>query len=185
MATKTFNIEGMTCASCVQTVEKATNKLPGVQESNVNLATEKLNISFDENAVSAQDIQNAVNKAGYKALTDVEQKSFAITCMTCASCVQTVEKATRKMDRVIECNVNITCGTLPIQYGPTVVSVSDNPQAVSSVVYEEHEDLETQDSVNEEKDKKQQKIQSIWTRFLGSAVFTIPLFSIAMGHMVD
>src|SRR5699024_3122121 len=106
MATKTFNIEGMTCASCVQTVEKATNKLPGVQESNVNLATEKLNIRIDENAISEQDIQNAVNKAEYKVLTDVEKKSFAITGMTCASCVQTVEKATRKMDGVIESNVN-------------------------------------------------------------------------------
>ena len=184
MATKTFNIEGMTCASCVQTVEKATKKLPGVQESNVNLATEKLNISFDENAVSAQDIQNAVNKAGYKALTDVEQKSFAITGMTCASCVQTVEKATRKMDGVIESNVNLATEKLTIQYDPTVVSVSDITQAVSNAGYEAHEDLETSDSVNEEKDKKQQKIKSIWTRFLGSAIFTIPLFYIAMGHMV-
>ncbi|WP_145460934.1 heavy metal translocating P-type ATPase [Staphylococcus saprophyticus] len=184
MATKTFNIEGMTCASCVQTVEKATKKLPGVQESNVNLATEKLNISFDENAVSAQDIQNAVNKAGYKALTDVEQKSFAITGMTCASCVQTVEKATRKMDGVIESNVNLATEKLTIQYDPTVVSVSDITQAVSNAGYEAHEDLGTPDSVNEEKDKKQQKIKSIWTRFLGSAIFTIPLFYIAMGHMV-
>ncbi|MDR5650618.1 copper ion binding protein, partial [Staphylococcus nepalensis] len=91
-------------------------KLPGVQESNVNLATEKLNISFDENAVSAQDIQNAVNKAGYKALTDVEQKSFAITGMTCASCVQTVEKATRKMDGVIESNVNLATEKLNISF---------------------------------------------------------------------
>lgn len=184
MATKTFNIEGMTCASCVQTVEKATKKLPGVQESNVNLATEKLNISFDENAVSAQDIQNAVDKAGYKALTDVEQKSFAITGMTCASCVQTVEKATRKMGGVIESNVNLATEKLTIQYDPTVVSVSDITQAVSNAGYEAHEDLETSDSVNEEKDKKQQKIKSIWTRFLGSAIFTIPLFYIAMGHMV-
>lgn len=184
MATKTFNIEGMTCASCVQTVEKATKKLPGVQESNVNLATEKLNISFDENAVSAQDIQNAVNKAGYKALTDVEQKSFAITGMTCASCVQTVEKATRKMNGVIESNVNLATEKLTIQYDPTVVSVSDITQAVSNAGYEAHEDLETPDSVNEEKDKKQQKIKSIWTRFLGSAIFTIPLFYIAMGHIV-
>ncbi|WP_394189595.1 cation transporter [Paenisporosarcina quisquiliarum] len=47
----------MTCASCVQTIEKATKKLPGVQESNVNLATGKLNISFDENEISTQDIQ--------------------------------------------------------------------------------------------------------------------------------
>ncbi|MEX6359011.1 cation transporter [Staphylococcus cohnii] len=43
MAKETLSIEGMTCASCVQTVEKATKKMPGVQESNVNLATEKLN----------------------------------------------------------------------------------------------------------------------------------------------
>ncbi len=57
MENKTFNIEGMTCASCVQTIEKATKKLPGVQESNVNLATGKLNISFDENEISTQDIQ--------------------------------------------------------------------------------------------------------------------------------
>ncbi|MBQ6458820.1 MAG: cation transporter, partial [Exiguobacterium sp.] len=42
MESKTFAVEGMTCASCVQTVEKATQKLPGVVTSNVNLATGKL-----------------------------------------------------------------------------------------------------------------------------------------------
>nr|WP_239094380.1 heavy metal-associated domain-containing protein [Bacillus sp. B15-48] len=56
----------MTCASCAQTVEKATKKLPGVQSSSVNLATEKLSINFDENAVSIQDIQAAVDKAVIK-----------------------------------------------------------------------------------------------------------------------
>ncbi|WP_343206534.1 cation transporter [Bacillus sp. B15-48] len=66
MAEKTLNIEGMTCASCAQTVEKATKKLPGVQSSSVNLATEKLSINFDENAVSIQDIQAAVDKAVIK-----------------------------------------------------------------------------------------------------------------------
>ena len=107
MATKTLNIEGMTCASCAQTVEKATKKLQGVTESNVNLATEKLNINFDDSAVSIQDIQAAVDKAGYKAITDTEKKTFAITGMTCASCAQTIEKATRKLDGVLESNVNL------------------------------------------------------------------------------
>src|SRR5690625_4590643 len=93
MSTKTLNIEGMTCASCVQTVERATNKLQGVTESNVNLATEKLTISYDENAISIKDIQTAVDKAGYKAISaDTENKTFALTGMTCASCVQTIEK---------------------------------------------------------------------------------------------
>ncbi|WP_088051916.1 heavy metal translocating P-type ATPase [Virgibacillus dakarensis] len=180
MATKTLNIEGMTCASCVQTVEKATRKLSGVQEANVNLATEKLNISFDENAISVPEIQAAVDKAGYKALTDTQQKTFAITGMTCASCVQTIEKATRKLDGVMESNVNLATEKLAVQYDPTVVSVSDITQAVSNAGYEAHEDAEANDSA----DKKQKNIKSMWTRFLGSAIFTIPLLYISMGHLV-
>ncbi|MFP3359283.1 copper ion binding protein, partial [Planococcus sp. SIMBA_143] len=115
MVTKSFNIEGMSCASCVQTVEKATKKLPGVKESNVNMATEKLNSSFEENALSVQEIQDAVGKAGYKALTDTEQKSFKIEGMTCASCVQTIEKATGKLDGVLDTHVNLATEKMNIE----------------------------------------------------------------------
>ncbi|NGP45675.1 cadmium-translocating P-type ATPase [Bacillaceae bacterium SIJ1] len=184
MTTQTFNIEGMTCASCVQTVEKATKKLPGVQQSNVNLATEKLNIRFDENEVSVEDIQAAVNKAGYQAFTATEQKTFTITGMTCASCVQSIEKATRKLEGVMSANVNLATEKMTIEYQPTVVSVSDITEAVANAGYKAEEDRETSASTNEDKDKKQKKIKSMWTRFVGSAVFTIPLFYIAMGHMV-
>ena len=48
MVTKLLKVEGMTCASCAMTVEKTTKKIDGVTEANVNFATEKLNISFDE-----------------------------------------------------------------------------------------------------------------------------------------
>ena len=46
MTSKTLTIEGMTCASCVKAVERATKKLDGITEANVNLATEKLKVSF-------------------------------------------------------------------------------------------------------------------------------------------
>jgi len=65
-----LKIEGMTCAACSKAVERVTKKLDGVQESNVNLATEKLNITFDENKVSLDDIKQAIEKAGYKAKND-------------------------------------------------------------------------------------------------------------------
>ncbi|WP_165602808.1 heavy metal translocating P-type ATPase [Lederbergia galactosidilytica] len=147
--------------------------------------TEKLNISFDENVVSVQDIQAAVDKAGYKALTaDTEKKTFAITGMTCASCVQSIEKATRKLDGVMNANVNLATEKMTVAYNPTILSVSDITQAVANAGYEAHEDMETADSTNEERDKKQKKIKSMWRRFWGSAVFTLPLIYISMGHMV-
>ena len=47
MKKESFIIEGMSCASCAQTVEKAASKVAGVTQASVNLATEKLNIEMD------------------------------------------------------------------------------------------------------------------------------------------
>lgn len=67
MKENTFKIEGMTCSSCAGHVEKATRKLNGVIEANVNLATEKLVVKFDEKKLSVEEIISAVENAGYKA----------------------------------------------------------------------------------------------------------------------
>lgn len=67
MKENTFKIEGMTCSSCAGHAEKATRKLNGVIEANVNLATEKLVVKFDEKKLSVEEIISAVENAGYKA----------------------------------------------------------------------------------------------------------------------
>jgi Cu+-exporting ATPase len=67
---KIFKIEGMTCAACAKTVERVTKKLDGVIESNVNLASEKLNIKYDPSKVEVSDIKRVIEKAGYKALEE-------------------------------------------------------------------------------------------------------------------
>lgn len=180
---KLLNVEGMTCASCAQSVEKAIKKLPGVTESNVNLATEKVKVVYDEGVVSVQDIQEAVEDAGYKALTDTVTKTFVVEGMTCASCVQSVEKATRKLPGVIQSNVNLATEKMAIQYDPASLSVGEIKAAVVDAGYEIHEDAATQESADEDKEKKEQHIKEMWRRFWLSAVFTVPLLLISMGHM--
>ncbi|HVB65684.1 MAG TPA: heavy metal translocating P-type ATPase, partial [Nitrolancea sp.] len=59
-------IEGMTCASCVRRVEKSLAKVPGVREASVNLATEQARVIFDGSEVGLEQLQNAVEKAGYR-----------------------------------------------------------------------------------------------------------------------
>ncbi|MCW5642811.1 MAG: copper-translocating P-type ATPase [Rhodoferax sp.] len=60
-------IEGMTCASCVARVEKALKKVPGVVSAEVNLATEKAQVTVSGDAGSADALVAAVEKAGYTA----------------------------------------------------------------------------------------------------------------------
>ncbi|MDQ3655942.1 MAG: heavy metal translocating P-type ATPase [Chloroflexota bacterium] len=63
----TFDIEGMTCASCVRRVEVALDKLDGVREASVNLATERATVTFDPAQVQVVTLANAVEAAGYGA----------------------------------------------------------------------------------------------------------------------
>lgn len=62
----TLPVEGMTCASCVSRVEKALNKVSGVTEAQVNLATEKAHVVFDPAATSVDQLRAAIEKAGYR-----------------------------------------------------------------------------------------------------------------------
>lgn len=59
-------IGGMTCASCVMRVEKALNKIAGVESATVNLATERAHVSFSDET-TAIELRNAVVNAGYEA----------------------------------------------------------------------------------------------------------------------
>ncbi|MEO8611049.1 MAG: heavy metal translocating P-type ATPase, partial [Chloroflexota bacterium] len=61
-------ITGMTCASCVRTVERALQKQPGILSVSVNLATEKASVSYVPGAVRRGDLVKAVEAAGYGVL---------------------------------------------------------------------------------------------------------------------
>jgi len=61
-----LSLEGMTCSSCANLIERKLNKLDGVQAT-VNYATEKAAVEFDRAQVSTDDLVGAVNATGYKA----------------------------------------------------------------------------------------------------------------------
>jgi Cu+-exporting ATPase len=61
-------IGGMTCASCVSTVEGALSGVPGVIEANVNLATERATITYIPGVTGLVEFKAAVDKTGYQVL---------------------------------------------------------------------------------------------------------------------
>ena len=62
-----LNIQGMTCASCVNHVEKGIKKVSGIEMASVNLATEKATVSYDPGETSIDEIIKSVFNAGYAA----------------------------------------------------------------------------------------------------------------------
>ncbi len=97
-------IGGMTCASCVARVEKALKKIEGVVEASVNLSTEKAFIKSQQPIAAAALVQ-AIEKSGFDVPT--QQFDLNIEGMTCASCVARVEKALKKVEGVLDAQVNL------------------------------------------------------------------------------
>ena len=113
--TLSLPINGMTCASCVARVEKAINKVPGVQAASVNLSSERAQVSLDSASAPtvAQAVIKAITQAGYAVPED--SRDLRIDGMTCASCVTRVEKALLKLPGVLEAGVNLATNTAHVR----------------------------------------------------------------------
>ncbi|GAA0304012.1 copper chaperone [Gracilibacillus halotolerans] len=62
---KTLDVQGMSCGHCKASVEGALNKLDGVEEAEANVATGKVNVTFDEAKVNEQALKEAIEEQGY------------------------------------------------------------------------------------------------------------------------
>jgi len=72
----TLSVQGMTCSSCVNTVEKALNKVEGVSAT-INFATETAHILAPAD-MSPKDLIKIVEKAGYSATLLVDAQSVTL-----------------------------------------------------------------------------------------------------------
>ncbi|MFP7479418.1 copper chaperone CopZ [Terribacillus saccharophilus] len=61
----TLNVEGMSCAHCVNSIEGNVGQLNGVDNVKVNLDDAKVEVAFDSNAVTLQEIKDVIEEQGY------------------------------------------------------------------------------------------------------------------------
>jgi len=84
-----MRILGMTCAACVAAVEKALERVPGVKDAVVSLATEKAFVRYDPAVASIVDLREAVRSQGYDVAGEEEVDIYE----------QELEKSRRRMLR--------------------------------------------------------------------------------------
>lgn len=160
--TERLSIQGMSCASCVAHVEKALNQVAGVAKATVNLATEEATVQLSEQ-VPATVLVDAVEKAGYDVA--VNQVQLNIEGMTCASCVNHVEKALNKVPGVLAASVNLATEKATVRM-LSHTSMASLKEAVANAGYKA---VDAQQVVSAKKGLPD------WFWVVVSGVFTIPL----------
>lgn len=103
--------------------------------------------------------------------------------MDCAACAQIIEKTIKKLNGVENVTVNLATEKASFSYDPDIVRLPDIKEAVEQAGYKVLEPDKI-NAADNNKIQKQTKIKSLWTKFIVSAVFTIPLLYIAMVPMI-
>ena len=188
----TFAVTGMTCASCSAIIEKVLGKTAGVTKAMVNLALERLSVTYDPAIIDPAGIIAVVEGIGYGAapLNEVPALSaqghivLAITGMTCASCSAVIEKTLGKLRGVNAAVVNLAIETATVDFDPTIVGPDEIIGAVTGVGYGATLKVETigiAESGGDAQREAQHAFQAHQQRlFIFSLIFAIPAFLISM-----
>ena len=184
MVEQSYTVTGMTCASCAAHAQKAAAKLPGVEHCEVNLATERMTVRYDEEEVTFELLRGAVEDAGYglEKQEQVRQVELGIEGMTCAACQAAVERATRKLPGVRGASVNLTTNRGVFVYEPAQVKLSEIMAAIEDAGYTPQE-LEGEHERDLEQERRAKALLRERVKLIVAAVFAAPVLYIAMGHM--
>jgi Cu+-exporting ATPase len=176
-----FPITGMTCASCSNRVTKALQKVPGVADASVNLATEQAAINYDAAQTGPDALRAAVENAGYGVVTD--QIEFPVTGMTCASCSNRVTKALQKVPGVLNATVNLASERADVTFLPS----TNWPELKAAVEQAGYGVIETTgqsagEAADVEATARAHELHEKRRKLIVGIVFGLPLFLLSMAR---
>uniref|UniRef100_A0A8C4LC73 Copper-transporting ATPase 1 n=1 Tax=Equus asinus asinus TaxID=83772 RepID=A0A8C4LC73_EQUAS len=142
-----INIDGMTCNSCVQSIEGVISKKAGVKSIRVSLANGNGTVEYDPLLTSPETLRKAIEDMGFdpssemplltstnefcpKTMTPTHDKEEAktsskcyiqVTGMTCASCVANIERNLRREEGIYSVLVALMAGKAEVRYNPAVI----------------------------------------------------------------
>ncbi|MDI3548258.1 MAG: P-type Cu+ transporter [Halanaerobiales bacterium] len=179
----TLKLEGMSCASCAQSIEKALKRARGVEQAQVNFAAEKAYVEYNPAEIDEEKLAEVVRSTGYDVRDEREKITLKIGGMTCASCAATVEKALNKAEGVYSASVNIASEKATVEYDPAVLNKSDFEKIVADTGYEVV-GVEGDETIQAEEDDDLRKVREAKRRMWGAWAFTIPIIVWMIPEMV-
>lgn len=171
-----LKITGMTCASCVARVEKAIRETKGVEQANVNLATEIATFVYDPAQISIEDIVHSIKDAGYGV--EEETVTLPIRGMTCASCQARIENALKASEGVASAAVNLATEKATIRYFPSVVTVNDLKKIIEGEGYQVPETPTADEFVDRERESRRRELGDLTRKFLLAGIASAIIMAI-------
>ena len=171
-------ITGMSCATCALKIEKGLAGVEGVSKATVNFASEKATVVFHPAQTNVSQLIDKVKDLGYGAR--IEKVLLPIQGMTCASCVNKVEKALSSVKGVVRAGVNFATERASVEYIPEEVSIRDLKRVVEEAGYHVLE-VREEDIVEKERLAREAELSKLKKKFIVGAMLLGPILILMYG----
>jgi len=174
-----ISIKGMHCASCVLKIEKSLKKVKGVSKANVNLATEKALVEYDQNEVKVEQLEKAIRNAGYEPAVETKETEtgkikFKVIGMHSSHCEGIVKKTVGDLRGIKSVDANFANAETVISYDPNIISKAEIKKAVDNAGYEAIE--EKGDIIDKEKEAREKEIRVLKRKFIIGSILSAIIF---------
>ena len=144
-----IDVEGMTCNSCVQTIEQNLRKVDGIVAAIVSLSTKSATVTFTPSKLSPPKIAECIDDMGFDAKVSTEASptsseasstfgsstkvSLGIRGMTCQSCVRKIEGTMSEHAGVLSVKVTLASQRGDFTIDPRKINTQQLIQAVTAL----------------------------------------------------
>ena len=174
-------LSGMTCSACAVRIEKVLNRKVALAGATVNFAGAFAEVTLDPETASLLSVVDAVRGAGYDVV--IEEKTLPVEGMSCASCIQRVEKLVKRLPGVLEASANLASNSVRVTLVAGTASREDLARAVAAGGYSVPAD-EGSEGEDWEAARQARESSSLKRDLAVAVVFSAPVLLLSMGHMI-
>lgn len=131
-----IKVKGMTCQSCVKSIQDRISTLPGVGSIQVSLREEKAEVTFDDSVTSLDKLRKEIEEMGFDASLPEShggtELRLKIEGMTCNSCVRTIEDNMSSKEGICQASVSLEAMEGMFLFDPNKIT----PDEIRDAVYD-------------------------------------------------
>ncbi len=179
-------IRGMHCAACSTRIEKVLSATGGIRHAAVNLATESMEVEWEADRLTLDDITAIVKGMGFELVKPANELTLTLALggMTCASCAARIEKVVGALPGVRSMQVNLATESGTVVFDPEVVTQRAVREAIERIGFKATVAVAGRSEMERQQAEAMARLAAMKKRLIPAFAFAMLLLILSMGEML-